>query len=103
MQSALQKYGELAEGVTLFVAGHTDTVGDAAANQVLSARRARAIARWFRSHGVKGAIRFAGFGESHLWVQTPDDADEPRNRRAEYIVAVDAPRIGGAEVAWKSL
>lgn len=99
--AAIQKYGKLAT-IKLFIAGHTDTVSDAAYNRSLSNDRARAIGRWFARHGVKIPIRYAGFGEDMLLVETPDGTDEPRNRRAEYIVAVDPPvTAGGAR--WKPL
>jgi outer membrane protein OmpA-like peptidoglycan-associated protein len=103
LAAALERYGELAEGVTVFVAGHTDTVGDAEANLDLSERRARAIGAWFREAGLRVPIRFAGFGESMLLVDTPDATDEPRNRRAEYIVAIDPPVFEGRSVRWRSL
>lgn len=98
LSEALTRYGRFAK-VRLFVAGHTDTVGDVGSNRVLSADRARAIGRWFRRRGVKVPVLYAGFGEDRLAVTTPDDTDEPKNRRAEYIVAVEAP--GGA--AWRPL
>lgn len=91
---AVKRFGKLAP-IKLFVAGHTDTVGDPASNRALSERRARAIARAFRKKGLKIPVLSAGFGEDVPMVETPDETDEPRNRRAEYIVAVDAPSIRG--------
>lgn len=91
---AVKKFGKLAP-IKLFVAGHTDTVGDSASNRALSERRARAIARAFRKKGLKIPVLSAGFGEDVPIVETPDETDEARNRRAEYIVAVDAPSIRG--------
>ena len=93
----------------LYVAGHTDTVGPSLKNQVLSLDRARAIAAYFRRKGLALPIAFAGFGEQVLKVKTPDDTDERRNRRADYVIApLDAPPpFGGpylkARVAWKQL
>lgn len=97
---AVNKYGKLAK-VRLFVAGHTDTVGDAASNRTLSNARARAIAAWFKRRGLKIPVLVAGFGEDVLAVPTPDETDEVQNRRAEYIVAVDPPGVDGAR--WKPL
>jgi outer membrane protein OmpA-like peptidoglycan-associated protein len=91
---AIDKYGKLAT-IRLFIAGHTDTVGDPGSNQSLSNNRARAIGRWFKKRGVKIPVLYAGFGETVLAVDTPDETDEVRNRRAEYIVAVDAPPMRG--------
>ena len=98
LTEALARFGRFAQ-VKLFVAGHTDTVGDAASNRTLSQNRARAIGRWFKKRGVKVPILYAGFGEDALLVPTPDETDAAKNRRAEYIVAVDAP--SGA--AWRKL
>lgn len=98
LNEALSKYGRFAK-VRVFVAGHTDTVGPAASNQALSEARALAIARWFRKRGVKVPISYAGLGESTPLVPTADETDEPRNRRAEYIVAVEPP----AGVTWLSV
>jgi outer membrane protein OmpA-like peptidoglycan-associated protein len=87
--------------VTLFIAGHTDTVGAADYNMNLSRSRAQAIAKWFRQRGLKIPIGFAGFGESALLVKTADEVDEPRNRRVDYILSVDQPVLkSGANPGW---
>jgi outer membrane protein OmpA-like peptidoglycan-associated protein len=88
--------------VTLFVAGHTDTVGDASYNLRLSRLRAQSIARWFRQRGLKIPIAFEGFGEFSLLVKTADEVDEPRNRRADYILSVDEQvfKSTGARPSW---
>ena len=75
----------------LYVAGYTDTVGDQKDNLKLSAGRALAISKVFRQLGIRLPIRYAGFGEGALVVQTPDSTDESRNRRVDYIVANTAP------------
>jgi outer membrane protein OmpA-like peptidoglycan-associated protein len=85
--------------IGLYVIGHTDTVGDAASNRRLSLERARAIAGWFRAKGLSMPIHFSGAGEDALAVSTPDETDEPRNRRAEYIITVSPP----AGVKWTKL
>ncbi len=102
LQGAIRKYGKLAK-IKLYIAGHTDTVGPAASNRELSRRRARSIGLWFKKRGVKIPILFAGFGEDIPLKQTADEVDEPLNRRAEYIVAVDAPAIRGKEVRFRPL
>ncbi len=93
LEAVLARYGEVVE-VQLFVAGYTDTVGDAASNLALSQRRARAIATWFRERGFSGPIHYQGFGESVLAVTTPDDTDEGANRRAIYLLAAQRPPVG---------
>lgn len=80
--------------VRLYVSGHTDTVGDASMNQKLSAERALAIARWFKSHGFPGEIAYCGMGESDPAVKTADNVDEVRNRRAVYVLAGSSPGGG---------
>ncbi|MBA3457234.1 MAG: OmpA family protein [Deltaproteobacteria bacterium] len=95
--------------MTLYVAGHTDTVGPNAKNRKLSLDRARAIAAYFRKQGVKLPIAFAGFGEEVLKVKTADSTDERRNRRADYVIgpAAGAPPFKGpylkAKAEWKQL
>lgn len=78
----------------LYVAGYTDTQGDAGSNQGLSERRARSIAQWFRNQGFQGAIYYQGFGESALAVETGDGVDEVRNRRVVYFLANQPPPPG---------
>jgi outer membrane protein OmpA-like peptidoglycan-associated protein len=91
--------------ITLFVAGHTDTVGSTAHNLTLSRARARSIASWFAAHGLKIAITFEGFGESALLVKTADEVDEPKNRRVDYILALTEPvlKTSGFHPSWKHL
>ena len=91
------------KNLTLYIAGHTDTVGNNAYNLQLSQRRAQSLARWFRGRGVRIPIAYEGFGETVLRVQTPDNTDEVRNRRADYIIADEAPPMTGTTVkpAWR--
>jgi outer membrane protein OmpA-like peptidoglycan-associated protein len=90
--------------VRLFIAGHTDTVGSSADNRKLSLDRARAIAAWFRDRGLPLPIAYAGFGEDALKVKTPDQTDEPANRRADYIVGVEEPQVKkGVRASWVPL
>jgi outer membrane protein OmpA-like peptidoglycan-associated protein len=101
---AVAKYGKLAR-IRLYVAGHTDTVGSSDTNRTLSLNRARAIGAWFRKRGLSIPVYYEGFGELALLVGTPDETDEPRNRRAEYIIAVDDPAVRNAPFApdWRKL
>jgi len=90
--------------VKFFVAGFTDTVGSNADNRKLSLERARAIASWFRDHGLPLSIYYAGFGEEALRVKTADNIDSEANRRADYIVAFDEPVIArGVHATWMKL
>lgn len=90
---------------TLFIAGHTDTVGGDGYNFKLSQARAQSIARWFRAHGLRIPVAYEGFGESAPAVRTADNTDEPRNRRADYILSVEEPTLRSTSAsfrpAWK--
>jgi len=90
---------------SLFIKGHTDTVGPPEHNLELSRRRARSIATWLRGHGLKIAIAYEGFGEHTPLVKTPDETAEPRNRRIDYFLSFDPPALPSGSVAfsWKAL
>ncbi len=104
LQEVLDKYGSVVP-VKLYIAGCTDTVGSAAANQELSRRRARSIAEWLRSHGYHMPIYYHGFGEDLPAVETPDETEESRNRRALYLVGANPPPKGSGipSVRWSPL
>ncbi len=98
-----RKYGSTGDA-TLWVAGHTDTVAAPDFNLTLSQARAKAIGLYFRRHGIRLPIRYRGFGESALAVETPDNTDEAANRRAEYVIAAEDPYAGRAlGGAWRPL
>jgi outer membrane protein OmpA-like peptidoglycan-associated protein len=103
IRKALARYGQAISldkmQVKLYVAGHTDTVGDTASNRTLSIARAKAIAGYFRGKGLRIPIYYVGFGEDRLVVQTPDQTDEAKNRRAEYLLGVKPPIDG----SWRKL
>ena len=104
VEAIVAKYGSVAQ-INLYVAGYTDTVGPADSNVTLSRARAQAIAQWFKAAGFAHPIYFQGFGEQGLAVSTPDNTDEPANRRAAYIVAAETPPVSGAipSRSWKAL
>jgi outer membrane protein OmpA-like peptidoglycan-associated protein len=104
IQEALDKHVELG-AIQLFIAGHTDTVGKAKYNLELSLRRAQAIASWFRKNGLTLPIAYEGFGEQALRVPTPDNTNEPRNRRVDYILSVEEPVLQASDFrpTWKPL
>lgn len=104
VQDAASKVGQYVP-LKLFIAGHTDTVGANASNRALSLNRAKAIGAYFRKKGVRIPIYFEGFGEEALLVSTPDETDEAKNRRAEYILAIDDPTTKNVPFApkWQRL
>lgn len=69
------------------VVGHTDTVGKNEDNVALGWGRARFVARLFESNRIgTDRISIESHGEKNLLVPTPDNTDEPRNRRVEIMV-----------------
>lgn len=105
INAALAKHKDEFGRPTLFVAGHTDTVGGDGHNLKLSQARAQSIARWFRSRGLRIPVAYEGFGESALAVKTADNVDEIRNRRADYILSIEEPALKatGFRPSWKRL
>lgn len=104
LRAVLDKYGDTVP-VKLYIAGCTDTVGDATHNADLSRRRARAIASWLRENGYGGPIFYHGFGESWLAEATGDGVDSALNRRAVYMVGANPPPANGnmPSISWSSL
>lgn len=86
----------------LYIDGHTDTVAGDAYNLELSRNRARAIAAYLRGHGVAVPISYAGSGKRAPRVPTADNVDEPRNRRVDYVLSIDPPRLPPG-VSWQKL
>ena len=74
-------------GGEIVVVGHTDTVGDPAANDALSLQRAEAIRSQLVQRGFPAErVRAEGRGQRQPVVPTGPGVDEPRNRRAEVII-----------------
>lgn len=92
----LKRYFEQIEGqafARLDILGHTDTKDTEEKNLDLSERRAGAVADFLVAKVlVKGVdVRTFGYGETRLAKQTPDNTDEPANRRVELIFIPAAP------------
>jgi outer membrane protein OmpA-like peptidoglycan-associated protein len=101
IKDAIEAHKDLG-AIKLFIAGHTDTVGTASHNLELSRRRAKAIAYWFKKRGLSIPVLWEGFGESVPAVKTGDEVDEPRNRRVDYILAIEPPALkAGSAPSWK--
>jgi OmpA-OmpF porin, OOP family len=75
--------------LTLQIEGHTDDVGDEAANQDLSERRAASVKAWLVESGGVDAGRLAtvGFGESRPAVEGTTPEARAQNRRVELVDA----------------
>jgi hypothetical protein len=79
---------------TITIVGHADTIGAAAANQLLSECRAKAAMSSLVSKGVdERKIAASGRGESELLVQTADGVAEPQNRRATITLKKKGPQF----------
>ena len=79
------------KAVEIVITGHTDTVGTDQHNDQLSLERAEAVKQALlpilKEYGVDAdSVTAVGRGKRELLVQTPDQTEEPRNRRAEITV-----------------
>ena len=75
------------QSVDISVIGHSDTQGKPEANETLSLQRAQSIASRLTSLGIAStAITIESHGERNLLVPTPDETEEPRNRRVEVTL-----------------
>jgi OOP family OmpA-OmpF porin len=73
--------------VKVEVTGHTDSVGNAEANQRLSEQRAHSIVAFLAQHGVVATrIAAAGFGDTHPVAPNDSEANRAKNRRIEFRV-----------------
>ena len=72
----------------LRVEGHTDNVGQPAANMELSGQRALTIKTWLVSHGIKAdRVLAVGFGETKPIADNSTEAGRAQNRRTEFKIA----------------
>ena len=66
------------------VLGHTDTKGSKNYNLSLSIKRAEVVKKILIANGVdETKIKIMGMGEEFLAILTPDDTEQPINRRVE--------------------
>ena len=71
----------------LSVIGHTDTVGNDQDNERLSLSRAESTAALLKKNQLHVIlITIESHGDKNLLVPTPDNTDEPRNRRVEVTI-----------------
>lgn len=74
----------------VLIEGFTDSVGSDAANQVLSQRRAQAVADALRARGVDPArIATRGYGEQYPVASNASTSDRAMNRRVEVYISND--------------
>ncbi len=67
--------------------GHTDTSASDSYNDTLSLQRAEKVRQDLIAAGIDAdTIRISGRGETDLFVTTPDETVEVKNRRVEIII-----------------
>ena len=81
------------------IEGHTDSVGDDAANQDLSVRRAAAVRDALLARGVAAArIEAIGYGATHPIADNRTEGGRHKNRRIEIVLS-DGPSASDSGVA----
>ena len=89
------------------IEGHTDGMGDSAANQMLSERRALSVGRWLIAHGIDCKRLLAvGFGSGKPIADNKSPEGRAQNRRMSFVNAElrgraigGMPADGGGRVA----
>lgn len=77
-------------GISIEVAGHTDSDGAAAMNQRLSEARARAVTQYLVDQGIPSArVVSVGYGETRPIAPNHGAENKLRNRRIEFAVIDD--------------
>jgi OOP family OmpA-OmpF porin len=81
LSKILQEYDK----AKVTIEGHTDSQGEADANQALSQKRADAVKRYLASHGISAARMTAiGYGQSQPLVDNSTAAGRALNRRVDF-------------------
>jgi outer membrane protein OmpA-like peptidoglycan-associated protein len=71
----------------IYAVGHADRVGTEKYNTQLSRKRALSIQQELVAKGISSRIIVISFmGETYPQIVTPDEIEEPRNRRVELIL-----------------
>jgi OmpA-OmpF porin, OOP family len=69
----------------LMIGGHTDSIGKADANQLLSEQRANTVLGYFKSKGIDpGRLQSAGFGSAKPKTENNTSKGRAANRRVEF-------------------
>lgn len=80
---ALNKYPSM----VVEVSGHTDNVGDSAANRQLSAARAASVAKYMADRGIgAGRLKAVGYGDTKPLAPNDTPENQAKNRRTEFKV-----------------
>jgi outer membrane protein OmpA-like peptidoglycan-associated protein len=77
-------------GYQLKISGHTDSIGDADNNKLLSEERAKACYQYLASVGVDvSRIQYEGFGEEKPIADNDRSAGRRKNRRVEFDLYIE--------------
>ena len=83
----------LVTGLTAFpainieVGGHTDNVGEPAANLALSSARATAVVNYLTERGISGArLKPRGYGDTKPLAPNDSPENQAKNRRTEFTI-----------------
>lgn len=81
---------ELTDAYLVLVVGHTDTSGDESYNQALSQKRAKSVATYLVSQGIKAdALRFIGRGSKEPLVSNDTSEGRIQNRRVDILAVAE--------------
>ncbi len=73
--------------IRVSIQGHTDDIGQAEDNLLLSDNRARAVQDYLVANGVSSdRLSFKGFGESKPVMSNETESGRARNRRTEFVI-----------------
>ncbi|MFZ9295822.1 MAG: OmpA family protein, partial [Bacteroidia bacterium] len=74
--------------VEIEIGGHTDNVGDKAANITLSENRAKAVYQFLITEGniASSRLKYKGYGEQKPLVLNDNDSHRAENRRTEFKI-----------------
>lgn len=87
LESVRLVLGSQPELLKVEIQGHTEDVGDAAANRALSLQRAEAVKAWLVEHGIAaGRLEAVGYGADQPLVREVDAASRAVNRRIQLLV-----------------
>jgi outer membrane protein OmpA-like peptidoglycan-associated protein len=78
---------KIRKNLKIIVEGHTDSVGNEKANQLLSQKRAEAVKNYLITHKIEPArIQAIGYGESRPVAENKTPEGRQQNRRTEVVV-----------------
>ncbi len=73
--------------IRLEIIGHTDNVGEAAYNQILSVKRAERVCQYLVKNGInENRLLFAGQGSSFPAFDNNTESGRAKNRRIEFVI-----------------